>query len=134
MTETQSPIDIGITRGGAKEQYLNLHVEYMRARLTLITTQPLEEYATRCKALTRQHISMLANVNKQNELLLMLDEKIKEETELLCKSRNIQNPRSAPPDIIRDATDAACCCVVGMITLYMDQFIGLEERYDIMLG
>jgi len=133
MADEIKPIDVGITRGGVKEQYLNLHMNFVMTKTAMVANQAIIDYVPRIKSLTRKHISMIANADKQNELNKLLEEKIDEETLYLCKKNHVKPEGIIPPEIIKEATDAACDCIEGLITLYMDMFVGLEERYEILL-
>jgi hypothetical protein len=90
--------------------------------------------ARRVRALTQLHISTLANENKQNELRIIMDEKIREEMTRICNELELSSTDDLPVNTQQDIQIEVSLMIEGLITKYMDQFIGLEERYEVLLA
>ncbi len=128
------PIDIGITRGGAKESYLYMHNYILQRQTDMISNVNVPLDARRVRALTQLHISTLANENKQNELRIIMDEKIREEMTRICNELELSSTDDLPVNTQQDIQIEVSLMIEGLITKYMDQFIGLEERYEVLLA
>lgn len=128
------PIDIGITRGGAKESYLYMHNYIVQRQTDMISNVNVPLDAKRIRALTLLHISTLANEHKQNELRLIMDSKINEEMVKVQLEYGLESIDDVPINKQQDIQIEVSMVIEGIITKYMDNFIGLEERYEVLLA
>lgn len=134
-------MDIGVPLGGAKAQYLNNHFAMVSKESDMIKSTEDMFNAKRYKALIESHISDIANHHKQNELRLILKEKISEELREIVSENNHILPEEVTQEMIDNLSKedvdiailSACNVVKGLITLYMDQYCAIEERYEIGL-
>lgn len=127
-------IDIGITRGGAKESYLYNHNYILQRQVDMISNVNVPLDVKRIRALTLLHISTLANEHKQNELRLMMDEKITEELKIVQEQYGYSSTDDVPIKKQQDIQIEVSMVIEGLITKYMDQFVGFEERYEVLLA
>lgn len=125
-------IDIGITRGGAKAAYLSNHYSTVQREINMIASQSEPLDIRRYRALIEHHIADIANEHAQNEMRKLLDEKYMEECKSYCKKYGYELSE-LPAEYADSAMLSACACVKGLITLYMDQFVAIEDRYEVAL-
>jgi hypothetical protein len=64
----------------------------------------------------------------------MFDEKAEEELKLIQIKHGYKTIDDIPVDIQQDVLLDVCVFVESMITKYMDRFIGLEDRYEVLLA
>ena len=134
MTEEKEikAIDIGITRGGAKSSYLANHYTTVQREVAMVSNQSEPLDMRRYRGLIELHIADIANENAQNEMRKILDEKFEGECKELAEKHGY-SVEDLPAEYIDSAMMSACACVKGMITLYMDQFVSIEDRYEVLL-
>lgn len=125
-------IDIGVSIGGAKSNYLANHYSMVQREADMVSSQAETLNMRRYRGLIELHIADIANEHKQNELRKILDEKFEEECIERAKKQHV-SPEELSQDEIDSAMLSACACVKGLITLYMDQFTSIEEKYEVML-
>lgn len=125
-------IDIGITRGGAKASYLANHYTTVQREVNMVANQSEPLDMRRYRGLIELHIADIANEHAQNEMRKILDEKFDGECEEYCKKYGYSR-EELPAEYLDSAMLSACACVKGLITLYMDQFVAIEDRYEVML-
>lgn len=125
-------IDIGITRGGAKASYLANHYTTVQREVNMVANQSEPLDMRRYRGLLELHIADIANEHAQNEMRKILDEKFEAECNMYCQKYGY-SIHDLPAEYIDSAMLTACACVKGLITLYMDQFVAIEDRYEVML-
>lgn len=125
-------IDIGVSIGGAKSNYLANHYSMVQRETDMIASQAEVLNVKRYRGLVEHHIAQIANEHKQNELRKILDEKFEEECKQMADKQRI-SPDELSSEDIDSAMLSACACVIGLITVYMDQFTSIEEKYEVML-
>lgn len=134
-------LDIGVPIGGAKANYLANHFSMVQREAEMLSSSSETLNVRRYRALLESHISDIANHRKQNELRLILKEKYREELIGIAAETNGVDPTAVTQSMLdnlsRDEIDgamlSACAIVKGLITLYMDQFCAIEEKYEIGL-
>lgn len=134
-------MEIGVPLGGAKSAYLNNHYSMVQKESDMLKNTDVSFNSKRYKALVESHISDIANHHKQNELRKILNEKFTEELRDTAAANNRVNPEEVTQEMIdnlsKDDVDyaltSACNVVKGLITLYMDQFCAIEERFEVGL-
>lgn len=134
-------MDIGVPLGGAKAAYLNNHFNMVSKESDMLKNADVMFNAKRYRALVESHISDIANEKKQNELRLILEEKYRQELKETAAENNHvgvdevtqQMLDNLSKDDVDSSLMSACNVVKGLITLYMDQFCTIEEKYEIGL-
>lgn len=134
-------MELGVALGGAHAAYLNNHFSMVGKESDMLKNSDETFNAKRYKALVESHISDIANHHKQNELRQILKEKNTEKLKEIAAENNHVSIDEVTQDMLdnmsrNDVDDAlvfACNLVKGLITLYMDQFCSIEEKYEIGL-
>ena len=127
-------IDIGITRGGSKEVVLQDHFYSRRKLADLVCNVDVPLDVKRIKTMVLLHASAATNERFQNEIRLMCDEKAEQEFKLIQAKHGYKTVDDIPVGIQQDILLDVCVFVESMITKYMDRFIGLEDRYEVLLA
>ncbi|MDD4738129.1 MAG: hypothetical protein PHF54_02640 [Candidatus Pacebacteria bacterium] len=127
-------IDMGITRGGAKESVLQDHFYSRRKLADLICNVEVPLDFKRVKAMVLLHAAGMTNEHMQNEIRDLIDEKFREEMEIVRKEFRLANWQDVPVERQQEVMLDVCLLVEGLVTKYMDQFIGLEDHFEVMLG
>ena len=127
-------IDIGITRGGSKEVVLQDHFYSRRKLADLVCNVDVPLDVKRIKTMVMLHASSATNEHFQNQIREMFDEKAEEELRLIQTKHGYKTIDDIPVDIQQDVLLDVCVFVESMITKYMDRFIGLEDRYEVILA
>lgn len=134
-------MDIGVPIGGAKANYLANHFSMDQREAEMLSASAETLNIKRYRALIESHISDIANHHKQNELRSILKEKYQEELRDIAAENNGVKSEEVTKEMVdklsRDEVEgamlSACAVVKGLITLYMDQFCSIEEKYEIGL-
>jgi hypothetical protein len=80
------------------------------------------------------HAAGMTNEHMQNEIRDLIDEKFREEMEIVRKEFRLANWQDVPVERQQEVMLDVCLLVEGLVTKYMDQFIGLEDHFEVMLG
>lgn len=131
QTSNEPPIDIGISKGEVKSQHLNQHYFFVNTIMGLVADNSQKLSAARVRQLVELHATaIILDLEKHIAFVEMLNEKIDAYKNEIAATRR-KSVDQLTTEELDFATIRGCLLAEGFITHYVDQYLGVEERFEV---